>query len=1024
MRRAERQHTPPPEQHGSVAGAQLAALKRASDAEQGGKQCDAPRGSGWRPGARWARSEDAAGHGSGADVRPFDRPLAGKDERAGGASACWAGETRADVEQRVARMEAHQRPPMREMGRRSEAAEHAFKRLPGDDGGKSSGWPEPVFAGTAGTTPGTPGGMVAIRFGGEGVRPTSIQRRRDPAADTIAIPCGCHTGMRDHGQDHGTQANGSATWDTDKAPHAVGLIDMQTDRAVTCRDARLPDNGTAGNPPRASLASPGEPLPTPGCRSDAAAQLAVTMNGDAGHSDHRTSTRDHALSRPDLSAAQSMAVATDTASPALRRVGTGTVTGLTPPFDDGKSSAIGAVRLAAASLRACGGNQPTALTNVPGPAITTARDFSDKAQFDASSRRERNMTHGHVASKIASAGVLPVERATTGRDDASPGTTPLMLRTAIVAIHFPGDGPHPDKPSGGKGIGERRVVNGRVGSNDAGANVPPVAPFFDTGRSTAGTVARVCPADDAVSLAAPSDAATLNTAPALTPIHAPLVTVHKIGSRIEVAAACPAARMLGIDPGMALTQVRAATPDVAVRDADPAGDRAALDRLAVALARRWSPGVSVSDAPPDANAGEAGLFIDLTGVAHLHGGEVTMARRIMRLLARLGYRARVGIADTPAAAWALARYDAAAVAVLPPAHGLSPFADYPVGALRLDAGATELMRRLGIDRVGALAQMPRAPLVRRFGRAVATRLDQLIGAVAEPVAPVLPRDPVAVEQRLAEPILTAEPIGYWIAQLSRRLAQALAEQGRGARALVLALTRVDGEVQAIRVGFARATRDPLHMLRLLLRRVELIDPGFGIEVLALHVTRDEALGAQALAGDLEEQVPDLSALIDAIVNRIGAAQLWRTRAVESDVPERSVAPAAPLDRAVEANARLLRDDVRHLDTRGAVHPWHPRWPRPTRLLRRPEPIDHVMAELPDSYPRRFRWRGQMHQVVRGDGPERIAGEWWRRTAERQAVRDYFQVEDEAGQRFWLFRRGDGQRPETGDMTWHLHGTFG
>ncbi len=625
------------------------------------------------------------------------------------------------------------------------------------------------------------------------------------------------------------------------------------------------------------------------------------------------------------------------------------------------------------------------------------------------------MTDGRVASKVASTGALPVERAADRRDQASSGTTPLMLRPAIVAIRYPGDGPHPDKQSGGKGVGERRMVNARVGSNDAVASVLPVAPFFDTGRSTAGTVARVCPAD------APP---YRNATPPSTPAHAPLVTVHKVGSRVEVAAACPAARMLGIEPGMALTQVRAATPNVGVRDADPAGDRAVLDRLATALARRWSPGVSVSDAPPDISSGEAGLFIDLTGVAHLHGGERAMARRIVRLLARLGYDARIGIADTPAAAWALARYDSSAVALLPPAHGLSPFTDYPVTALRLDTGAAELMRRLGIDRVGQLAAMPRAPLVRRFGRAVATRLDQLIGAVAEPVVPVVPRDPVIVAQRLAEPILTADPIAYWIAQLSHRLAQALAEQGRGARALVLALTRVDGSVQAIRVGFARATRDPLHMLRLLVRRVELIDPGFGIETVALHVTRDEPLGPEAMAGDLEEQVPDLAALVDAIINRIGASHLWRTRAVESDVPERSVAAAAPLDQVANAGARLVRDDVRHLDTRATPHPWHPRWPRPTRLLRRPEPIDHVMAELPDSYPRRFRWRGQMHQVVRGDGPERIAGEWWRRAPERQAIRDYFQVEDETGQRFWLFRRGDGQRPETGDMTWHLHGTFG
>jgi protein ImuB len=854
VRRAERQHTPPPER-GIAAGAELAALKRASDAEQGGKQCDAPRNSGWRPGARWARSEASA-----TDARPFDRPLTGKDERAGGASACWAGETRADVERRIARMEAHQRPPMREMGRRSEAAEHAFKRLPGDDGNKASGWPEP------GAAP----GMVAVRFGGEGVRPTSAQRRRDPVA----------------------------------------------------------------------VAEPASPRATP--------------------HDGRTDAR---------------------------------------PRDPAGASTAGSRR-------------PPVACDAPPVANATPADTTPQPP----ARPLLRLVNADAAARPATTGAVTA----AGTSRARTQRAATALRPAISAIRYPGEGPHPDNPGGDQPCaGERRVTGARVGSNDAGASVLPVAPFFDTGRSTAGTLARVCPADGIASAANPANASPLDH-----PHAAPLVTVHKIGSRIEVAAACPAARRLGIDPGMALTQVRAATPDVRVRDADPAGDRAALDALAVALARRWSPCVSVSDAPPAAIGGEAGLFIDLTGVAHLHGGEHMMARRIVRLLARLGIAARIGIADTPAAAWALARFAPGPVAALPPAHGIAPFADYPVTALRLEAGAVELMRRLGIDQIGALAAMPRAPMARRFGHGVATRLDQLIGAVAEPVAPVIPRDPVVVEQRFAEPILTAEPIAYWIAQLSDRLAQALAQQGRGARALVLALTRVDGAVQAVRVGFARATRDAPHMLRLLVRRIELIDPGFGIEIMALHVTRDEPLGAETLAGDLEEAVPDLAALVDAIVNRIGEARLWRTRAVESDVPERSVAAAAPLDRATNPNARLVRDDVRHLDTRGAAHPWHPRWPRPARLLRRPEPIDHVMAELPDSYPKRFRWRGQMHQVVRGDGPERIAGEWWRRVAERQAVRDYFQVEDDAGQRFWLFRRGDGQRPETGDMTWHLHGTFG
>ncbi len=121
--------------------------------------------------------------------------------------------------------------------------------------------------------------------------------------------------------------------------------------------------------------------------------------------------------------------------------------------------------------------------------------------------------------------------------------------------------------------------------------------------------------------------------------------------------------------------------------------------------------------------------------------------------------------------------------------------------------------------------------------------------------------------------------------------------------------------------------------------------------------------------------------------------------------------------------RLKFDDVRRLDRRAPDHPWHPGWPRPTRLLRRPEPLDHVLAEMPDRAPYRFTWRGRPHKVTYADGPERISGEWWRRPGERNAIRDYFRVEDDRGRRFWLFRRGDGLRAETGDLSWYMHGTF-
>jgi protein ImuB len=186
--------------------------------------------------------------------------------------------------------------------------------------------------------------------------------------------------------------------------------------------------------------------------------------------------------------------------------------------------------------------------------------------------------------------------------------------------------------------------------------------------------------------------------------------------------------------------------------------------------------------------------------------------------------------------------------------------------------------------------------------------------------------------------------------------------------------------------------------------VETIDPGFGIERLELIAARVEPLGAEAIPSELagEKPAPDLAHLIDRLTGRLGARRLYRISAVESDVPERGIRRVGPL--AATAN-------------------W-PAWPRPVRLLSPPEPVQGVMAMLPDQPPKRFTWRGRSYRIARADGPERIHGEWWRRRAEAEAVRDYFQVEDDEGHRFWLFRKGDGVDPRTGDLSWWMQGMMG
>lgn len=476
-----------------------------------------------------------------------------------------------------------------------------------------------------------------------------------------------------------------------------------------------------------------------------------------------------------------------------------------------------------------------------------------------------------------------------------------------------------------------------------------------------------------------------------------IVTVHRSGQRVTLASACRNAQAVGLTPGMALTQARALVPGLDVHEADPQADHALLQRIALFAARRITPLVAVS--------GTDGLWLDLTGSAHLHGGEQRLAHELLRFCSKLELSARIAVAATGAAAHALARHGPDRLCLCPAGGEAAALAPLPLAALRLEQTHIDSLRRLGVERVGELAAMPRAPLVRRFGKAVALRIDQALGRAAEPLDPVVPRDVPSATMRFAEPIGGAETIARAMAELLDRLLGTLREAGQGTRALLLVCDRVDRRQERVEVGAARATRDKAHLLRLLARKAEEIDPGFGIDAMRLFAVRTEPLGATALPSDLAapEATPDLSQLIDLIAGRIGAKRLYRLTMVESDVPERSVRKLAPLDRTIA---------------------WPDAWPRPPRLLPRPEPIANVVAELPDSPPRRFTWRGCTYKLVKGDGPERIHGEWWKRGAERDAVRDYFRVEDESGARFWLYRRGDGVDARTGDLSWWLQGACG
>ncbi|MFC0590881.1 DUF6504 family protein [Novosphingobium aquiterrae] len=480
---------------------------------------------------------------------------------------------------------------------------------------------------------------------------------------------------------------------------------------------------------------------------------------------------------------------------------------------------------------------------------------------------------------------------------------------------------------------------------------------------------------------------------------APLVLIADTAHGPRITAATRTGLDAGARPGMMLADARALCPSLAVAPADPAGDLTFLENLAL-WAQRWGPWSALD--PPD------GLLIDVTGAAHLFGGEAALLADARARLAARGLSARLAIAPTAGAAWALAHHGADC-AIMEPGDSLH---DLPVAALRLDPAVLTVLRRLGLKRIGDLSGVARDALARRFRSAHAPaanpliRLDQLLGRVPEPLLPVVSVAVPLVQRRLMEPIRHRPLLDQVLGDLCADMARLLEGRAEGARRFELGLWKVDGEVVVRHLELAAASRDGAHMAGLFGRKLDDVDAGFGIELARLRApwTEPMALAQKDFEAAAETRGTSLAACIDRLSVRLGAEAIRRPLLRASHIPERAQRWSAPLE-AGGAEQECL-----------AFHA------RPLKLLDRAEPIA-VLYATPDGLPRRFRWRGEVHEIARAEGPERIAPEWWR---ERGTVRlrDYYRVEDGDGRRYWIYRHGLSGDGRGGNPEWYLQGLYG
>lgn len=468
----------------------------------------------------------------------------------------------------------------------------------------------------------------------------------------------------------------------------------------------------------------------------------------------------------------------------------------------------------------------------------------------------------------------------------------------------------------------------------------------------------------------------------IRPIEGPFALTHRSGNADHLHCLNGVASAKGLRRGMPLADARALCPDLVTRASDLPREGAFLGSLA-----RWMGRY----APWVARDGLDGVMVDLTGSAHLYGGEAALVGDLQARLARAGISAATGIADTVGAAHALARHGGGIAAADTTLDAIGPL---PVAALRIDSDTAATLARLGLRTIRDLVLVPRAPLARRFGPALMLRLDQALGQVSEPVSAETGPPHFAVRLTLPEPIGLVTDVEAGLQRLLDRLCETLDLHGMGARRLRLELRRVDGGEVALEIGLARAMRDPLRILPLFRAAIAEVEAGFGIDRMRLVGALTEPMPAVQLSAAQEKGQDKLADLVTRLGNRLGFENVLRLLPADSHVPERSYLIAPMTFSAAEPEGWPITDR------------------RPLTLFP-PERIDAMGAEPPA----RFRWRRMAMVTGRATGPERLTPEWWfDDPAWRSGLRDYWRVETREGRRLWLYHTP--QSP-----AWYVQGEF-
>lgn len=470
----------------------------------------------------------------------------------------------------------------------------------------------------------------------------------------------------------------------------------------------------------------------------------------------------------------------------------------------------------------------------------------------------------------------------------------------------------------------------------------------------------------------------------------PFVLAAPVHGKMMITSASPAAEAQGIRAAMPLADAKAIVASLQVFDDQPERGPQLLNALGE-WCIRYTPVVGIH--LPD------GLILDVSGCTHLWGGERPYLKEIITKLRAIGYDVRGAMADTIGTAWAVARYGQI-TPIIDSGEQTTALMPLPPAALRLEEEVLARLQKLGLYQIGSFINMPRTVLRRRFGQALLSRLAQALGQETEAIEPLYPVPPYEERLPCLEPIRTAKGIEIAINVLLEQLCLRMEKEGKGLRTAILKGYRIDNRMIQTEIGTSRASHNVQHLFRLFELKIPTLEPALGIELFTLEASKVEDVSPMQEVlwiGNPGLKAPAVAELLDRLAGKIGEASIRRYLPAEHYWPERSIQQATSLE---EKPTTAWRTDR----------------PRPILLLSKPEPIE-VTAPIPDYPPMLFHYKGKLHQIRKADGPERIEREWWLDGGEH---RDYYNVEDAEGQRYWLFRSGHYSGNQS---QWFIHGFF-